>query len=405
MKTQTLQVQMLGGLTLRWGGRQVSDQEGRSYKVWLLLAYLLCNRGRAVPPQELIQALWAEDPRRENLPNALKTLLHRARACLDQLGEGAGKALLLRQGDGYAWNMAVPLKSDVKEFERLCRKAQNSPEEKKLDSLLPALSLYKGDALPKLAGAAWAAPLAERCRALYHQALEQALPLLEQAQRWGEMETVCAAACRVDPGEEGLYCALMGAMVQQGRFPEAVKAYEQASELLFSRYGAMPSDAMRGLYQQALQSVNSRALGIDALLEQLQEPAGPGGALVCDYGLFKAIYHSMARLAGRSGTAVHLALFSLTGEEGQEPPRRSLDRAASNLQEVIRSQLRRGDVLAQCSVSQFAVLLPQAGYQDSKAVSQRVIKAFCRQYPHSPATLRAAVRSITAPPLATHTAG
>ena len=395
MKTQPLRAELLGGFTLRWGGRVVSDRDSRSRKVWLLLACLLCNRGRAVPTQELARALWEGEPQRESLPNALKTLLHRARACLDGLGEGAGKALLLRQGDGYAWSTAVPLQLDVEELEGLCRRAQGQDGPGQLACLLPALALYKGDVLPRQAGAAWAAPLAERCRALYSQALGAAIPLLEAGGQWPQLEGVCRAACQLLPGEDALYCALLRALVGQGHFPEAVGVYEQAREVLFSRFGAMPSDAMRALYQQALQSVNSWALGMEDLLDQLREPPGPGGALVCDYGLFKAVCHSMARLAGRSGTAVHLALFSLAGADGCALPRRSiLDRAAANLQEVIRSQLRRGDVLAQCSVSQFAVLLPQAGYEDSKAVCQRVIRAFSRQYPHSAASLGAAVHPL-----------
>lgn len=44
-------------------------------------------------------------------------------------------------------------------------------------------------------------------------------------------------------------------------------------------------------------------------------------------------------------------------------------------------ELYQGDVVSRCSVSQMVVMLPQANYENSCAVCQRIIKAFQRQYP------------------------
>ena len=136
------------------------------------------------------------------------------------------------------------------------------------------------------------------------------------------------------------------------------------------------------------------AVPIGVVREQLREQEPPAGALVCDYDFFKVLYHAEARMIARSGDAVHIGLLSVLGEGGKELPKRSLDRAMENLQEQIRLNLRRGDIASRCSVSQFILMLPQANYENSCMVCERVIKAFYRQYPHSPAELHYSVQPL-----------
>ena len=68
--------------------------------------------------------------------------------------------------------------------------------------------------------------------------------------------------------------------------------------------------------------------------------------------------------------------------------------ARNNLQELILGNLRQGDVVTRCSVSQLIVMLPQANYENSCAVCQRILKAFSRQYPHSPADIHYSVQPL-----------
>ena len=57
MNGPTLQVQMLGQFTLRYGDRTISDSDDRSRRVWSLLAYMLYNHGRSFAQEELIRLL------------------------------------------------------------------------------------------------------------------------------------------------------------------------------------------------------------------------------------------------------------------------------------------------------------------------------------------------------------
>ncbi|MBO5666012.1 MAG: hypothetical protein J6S45_01040, partial [Firmicutes bacterium] len=52
------------------------------------------------------------------------------------------------------------------------------------------------------------------------------------------------------------------------------------------------------------------------------------------------------------------------------------------------------DVLTKFSASQLLIMLPQANYENSQAVCQRLIKAFNRKYPHSPVTIHSTVHPL-----------
>ena len=78
----------------------------------------------------------------------------------------------------------------------------------------------------------------------------------------------------------------------------------------------------------------------------------------------------------RSGAAIHIALLNVEGEGARSLPRRSLDCAMDNLLEVVRSSLRRGDIVSRCSISQYILMLPNANYENSCKVCQRIIRTF-----------------------------
>ena len=96
----------------------------------------------------------------------------------------------------------------------------------------------------------------------------------------------------------------------------------------------------------------------------------------------------------RSGEVIHIALLSLHGRDDKTLSRRSLDCAMDNLQAVTMRNLRLGDVVSRCTLSQLIVMLPQANYENSCMVCRRVIGAFTRKYPHSPANIQFIVQPL-----------
>lgn len=395
MEATPIEIRMLGEFSLRSGSACVSDSNNRTRKVWLLLAYLIYNRSRPVSLGEMVELLWANEESSSNPLNALKTMFHRVRATLESLGENAGHRLILRRGASYAWNSDIPIRLDVDDFERLCREgAQAKDEEERVQLWTQALSLYRGRFLPKLSSELWVVPLDAHYHKLYVNTLLDLLPLLEERERWEECAGLCRAAVERDPYIEDFYCHRMRALLRLERQQEAVSIYEEMAELFLAEFGVMPSDELRSLYRDALRDMNEHTMPSGMILEQLREPPDGGGALLCEYDIFKSIYHSLARSILRSGDTVHLGLISILPQERGKLSRRSLDRVVENLRELIRTSLRRGDVASRCSVSQFILMLPQANFENSRMVCDRLIRTFNRQYPHSPARLHASIHPM-----------
>ena len=395
MADHVLEVRMFGNFSVRKGDQEINDNDNRSRKVWLLLAYMIYCRSHSITQDELVGLLWNDTESSSNPLNALKTMFHRVRSSLNQLDSTAGHSLIIRRDGNYTWNPDVPFFFDVDEFERLCRAGSMAQDDaQRLDNYLQALALYRGDFLQKLSSEAWVIPISAYFHNLYIHTLLEALSLLEEREQMDQAAELCRSAIATEPYNELIYQHLMRDLLALGQQREVISIYEDMSQLLFDNFGIMPADESRALYREAVRTVNDRAVSMGTLREQLREPDGLSGALFCDYDFFKVIYHAEARAVARSGDAVHICLLSVTDAAGEELAKRSLDRCMENLQELIRTSLRRGDIAARCSVSQYILMLPQANYENSCKVCDRIVRAFFRQYPHSPAKLHFTVQPL-----------
>lgn len=395
MNGPTLQVQMLGQFTLRYGDRTISDSDDRSRRVWSLLAYMLYNHGRSFAQEELIHLYWSNNEKSADPGNALKSIFHRIRTALDKLQPGLGRLLIRRKAGRYFWNNAMPLSLDIEDFEAHFHAAEAAGDDDvRLAEYQAALALYAGDPLPRMTDEIWTIPIVAYYHSLYTRAAAGAIELLEKQERTAEAVALCRRAIHIEPYQEDLYEHLMRGLLRTGDMKGAMSVYEEMSELLFAHFGVMPSETLRTLYRQATRTVNDRTLTMDEVCSQLEEPAPHGGAMVCEYDFFKILYRAEARSIARNGHSANICLLSVSGKDGEMLARRSLDPAMNNLQVLVQNNLRRGDVIARCSISQYIILLPQANYENSRMVADRLVSAFYRRYPHSPARLRYTVQPL-----------
>lgn len=395
MNGPTLQVQMLGQFTLRYGDRTISDSDDRSRRVWSLLAYMLYNHGRSFAQEELIHLYWSNSEKSADPGNALKSIFHRIRTALDKLQPGLGRLLIRRKAGRYFWNNVMPLSLDIEDFEAHFHAAEAAGDDDvRLAEYQSALALYAGDPLPRMTDEIWTIPIVAYYHSLYTRAAAGAIELLEKQERTAEAVALCRRAIHIEPYQEDLYEHLMRGLLRTGDMKGAMSVYEEMSEQLFAHFGVMPSETLRTLYRQATRTVNDRTLTMDEVCSQLAEPAPHGGAMVCEYDFFKILYRAEARSIVRNGHSANICLLSVSGKDGEMLARRSLDPAMNNLQVLVQNNLRRGDVIARCSISQYIILLPQANYENSRMVADRLVSAFYRRYPHSPARLRYTVQPL-----------
>ncbi|MBQ8562683.1 MAG: hypothetical protein IJ443_02175 [Firmicutes bacterium] len=392
MSTGKIIVTMFGGISITWNGRSITEKDSRSRKTWLLLAYLICGRSRHISQREIMDLLWDEEEELANLQGSLKTTLHRLRTMLNKLEDTAGHQLILRHENSYAWNTAFELDFDVETFDALCHDISSAEEEDgQLALCLQALKLYRGDFLPALQQEPWAAQFSAKYHALYLNVVKTTISILERRSLTADVIQICQQALMTEPLNEEIYEHLLQNLIATGQCEEAAAAYEELSRQLLATLGTMPSESIRSLYWKALRTDNGYTVPVDEICRQLQESQPAPGALFCEYDFFKVLYQAQARAIARTGEEYHISLLSVKARQEKGLSQSSLDLVIRNLQEVICSSVRRGDVATRCSATQFIIMLPRASYESSCMVCSRIIRSFCRQYPHSPAEISAHV--------------
>lgn len=389
-----IRIHMLGEFSLHADSASVSDAGNRSKKVWSLLAFLICNRDRTITQAKLINLLWGDEPDSDNPENALRITLHRLRAQLDQLWPGAGRELILRKSGGYTWNNAIDITLDCDQFETLCQTSV-ADEELRLKNLLDALSLYQGEFLPRQAGEMWVVPVSTHFHNLNLQATLEAAGLLSARGRHEEAAQICRVTAASEPYHEPLHQILMQELAAAGDRKAAAAVYEALSKRLFDDFGIRPNEQTREIYRTAAHSPDDRALPMEEVLQHLQEPEGNTGAMQCDYDYFKVLCFAESRAMERSGNVTHIALLSLHSGTENALTKRSVERIMNQLGQQLRCNLRRGDTISRCSVSQYIIMLPKANYENSCMVCRRVITAFYKAHPHVTAKINYMVQPLT----------
>ena len=386
-----IKVSMLGEFTLQFGDAILRESGTRSRRIFGLLSFLICHRGHPVSQYKLIDLLWGDSGEITNPENTLRILLHRTRSQLDQLYDGAGRECILRKDGSYIWNPEIPVEADYEQFEALIQNPQGS----RLKNLLQALQLYRGEFLFRQSSDSWVVPICTHFQNLFLEASREAAQLLMEQQRTQEAAEVCRRWLAAEPYSEAACQMLMQVLAAAGNPQGAGELYEAFSRRLFDDFGIRPSEDTRRVYRNLVHSPVDRTMDMDEVLEHLQEPEGPPGALQCDYDYFKMLCYAERRAIERSGAVTHVALLSISGTPDKPLSKRSLNRIAEQLGQCLRTNLRRGDVISQCSASQYIIMLPKANYENSCMVCRRCIAAFQRSHPHVSARIHFLVQPLT----------
>ena len=388
---EELKIQMLGGFSLRMGDRELLDTDTRSRKVWILLAYLICQREQPVSQKKLIDLLWGEEPDSVNPENALRITMHRTRALLEQFCPEYGHGMILRRRGGYQWNGGGELDSD--RFEALCQAKTDDPDQR-LQNLLDALELYQGDFLPRQSAEVWVIPVSAYLHNLFLSAAREAVDLLAERGRSQEAAEVCRRAIVLEPYSEPFCQVRMQLLAGMGDRRGAAEVYEALNRRLFDDFGISPGEETKAVYRAAVYSPEERILSIEDVMESLRESDSMPGAFQCDYDYFKVLCHAVSRTMERSGSAAHVALLDLSSTPEKELPRQAVDRIMGQLGQQIRLSLRRGDVFCHCSVSQYVLLLPRANYENCQKICERILRGFRRSYPYVNAKVSYIIRPL-----------
>ena len=246
----TARVQLCGRFVVDIKGSRIEDTlPGRRGRV--LFAYLVLNRGREVPRDELLMAGWGEEAPIE-AGNALSVLLSKLRHGLgaDRLRGRTAVELLLPQATFV----------DVEAALEGAHRAESAiAEERWAQAWGPAGIAYHVATRPCLTGleAPWIDQWRRRLEEVRLRGLEcfaaAGLGLggaaLAQAEERARMLTELA------PYRETGHLILLEALERRGNVAEALRAYDRLRVLLREELGIAPSPTVQAVHRRLLQSV------------------------------------------------------------------------------------------------------------------------------------------------------
>lgn len=245
----------MGGPRLRvftLGRTRVESGEGPLAGEWLghrpghVLKYLLCNRSRVVPAEELIETFWRQAGRggATNVRQAVHTLRDRLEP---ERARHGGSAFLAARAGGYELESdAVWIDAD--DFEDCVREglaglARDEPETAEA-GLTRAVALYRGDFLSDEPYAEWAFSERDRLRDLAGQALRGLAEVKTAADDLEGATEQLVRLAELEPLDMDVQRDLLAILLRRGRHAEAHRRHEIVRRRYKRAFGEEPPFAL-----------------------------------------------------------------------------------------------------------------------------------------------------------------
>jgi YVTN family beta-propeller protein len=306
-----LRVFLADGVAVEADGVVVGEDRFPGRQGRLLFVYLVLERARPVPRDELAEALWKEAPP-ASWDKALTVLASKLRALLTEFGSGA----IALTGAFGCYRLDLPEGTWIDVFaaakaaqEAEAALAANDLEEARA-AAMRAASLARRPFLPGEEGS-W---VEERRRELADVRSRALRCLADASLSLGDASaaaTWAEEAIALEPFREAGYRDLMAAHAAVGNRAEALRVYERCRRLLAEELGAYPSPETEAIYRGLLQAPGAEARAAD-------EPT-PAGSLENEAGA--AIGRRRVRPRRRIligsvlllGAAIAVSVVKLTG--------------------------------------------------------------------------------------------
>ncbi len=262
-----MEFRILGPLEVVEGDRQIS-LGGRKPRA--LLAMLILRRGQIVAVDELVEALWGDEPP--------KTADHSVQVYVSELRKALGgssdrSTTVAHRDPGYT--LEVPeTEIDLHRFENLRgpgRAALDEDDAERASELLAeALSVWRGAPLADFTYDDFARGEIERLQELRLATIEDRLDADLALGRHSELVAELRALVDEHPARERLRADLMLSLYRSGRQPEAIEVFHSGRALLGEEYGLDPGARLVELASAILASDPSLDLAPGAV-----RPSGP----------------------------------------------------------------------------------------------------------------------------------
>lgn len=250
-----LRIYLTGRLCIEYAERVLGENAFAGNQDRLAWAFLVIERDRSVHRDELMRALWGDEPPPSS-ERALSAVLSKLRASLERL-EPAECTVCSEPGGAYRLRLPPAAWVDVEAahgaFERALRALERRDPREAYGWALAAYTIARQELLP-----GEERPWLERKRAELHELLIHALDALidiyTATGNYGLAVRFAEEGIAREPFHENGYRQLMRAHAAVGNGAQAILVYGRCRALLDEQLGAAPSPATEAVYLEILRS-------------------------------------------------------------------------------------------------------------------------------------------------------
>ena len=395
---ETIRIQMMGEFVIYLNERQADHMVNKSRKGLALIEYLIVNRGQPVSNQRLLSTFW-NDENVTNPENALKTLVSRVRTMLSQVAPNLGSCIVADRG-AYHWECLPEMTVDLYELEDIFTRLPSMRDgERKREAYRRMMLLYRGSLLQKSELNEWVYP---RATALHNQYVSGVYGYLEMLKQSGKAEdeqeiiSVCRSALEHEPFDDRIHIELMRALLKNNNATEAKAQFEEVMHLHYHYLNVKPSRELMEFYNEIVEASKNIEFNLESICRQLYQSSREQGAFVCDFQVFKEIFNLQIRNIERLDTTMFLAVVMVSRIDGEQMESIKQENVMRGLMEILRMNLRKGDVITHFSPTMVAMLLPTVDYSTGDSVMERLKQKFYQAYPNSNVLFSYRIAPLTA---------
>ncbi len=349
-----IEITLFGGFEIRMDGEPILESLSNTRKTKLFLSYLLLHKQKPVSHKELFELLWSGEDY-ANPGTALRTLLYRYRVLIDKAGIKPLKHSILSRRGAYQWNPELEVSIDIFDFEDYSKIGLNKDlsDKKRKECLKKGIELYTGSLLPDSGSEHWVVPRTVYYRDLYFKDVVAYAEILNAEGAYDETVEVCDRALDL-LGKNELLTLLRQSAETKGDLP----------------------DHLQTRCDRILQYESGMGEEIGTMQRSMEVDDAECTAFVCDYEMFKEIYHLQRRLLARTGDTMFLTILTMGKASGVEYGALHNEKIMEALLDCCRHVLRCGDSICRYSDSQFAIMFPAPSYENAQKVMERLRSSF-----------------------------
>ncbi len=375
MDLKKLEITMLGKFTVACDGIEIITEDNGKNKVISFLQYLLVNRRKTIPQQELIDAVLGKGTY-SNPVNTIKNLAYRCRKLLDGAGVH-GKDYIYCHKGSYGISPEAQCQIDTETFEDILNKAKKTKNKShRLTYLIEAINIYNGDFLPASTHKAWVQDVAHYYQKGLSYAVKTSAALLSETGNYNKILKITENVLKLYPYNEEFCTIRLKALYKAGGFRNVIGDYETTEALLFGELGVTPSEDLQRIYLQSISNSETLFTSAEEAMNKLLAKGDGGKAYYCNYQIFSNLCCFLKQQSAKYSQCIYLILATITPNNTDNMEKCFFKRITENFHRAALMSLDDMDMYTRCNSNQFLILLPESSEKKAKNTARRLVKTY-----------------------------